>query len=1065
MGDPKMGQRLPRAALAAVYACFFLSGATGLAYEIVWMRMLSLVFGHTVFAITGVLAAFMAGLALGAFLFGRLIDRHSRPLRIYGLLEAGIGVFCLMVPFLLTQAERVYLALYRGLSMPFFTFSLVQFALVFLILLVPTTLMGATLPVLSKFFVEKLEGVGQEVGELYSLNTFGAVVGSGAAGFFLLPAIGVNRTIVLAAAINLVIAAITLLIDRAVRRPASPAVKASRGQEKILLKAAAAPLPLSSRLLALILYGIGLSGTASMIYEVAWTRALSLVVGSSIYAFSAMLTTFLVGLALGSFLFARIWGKRQVGPMLFGGLEVAAGFAALAVVPIIERLPDLVLGIMKRMSPSPGGALLTQFSLSFLVMIVPTTILGSAFPCAVQICARALPRLGRDIGQVYSANTVGTIGGALLAGFLLIPRIGAQPSMMGAAALNVAVGVIVLAASAKAQPLWRRVAVVPLPLALVFIAGVVLLPRWDWRVMVGGASIYVRRFASEADPAAQFRREAASRQLVFYREGINSTVAVERTERLTSLKVDGKVDATNGSDMTTQLLLGHVPILLHPRPERVLIIGLGSGVTAGAVAQHPLVREIDVVELEPAVVEASNFFAQENRGVLRDPRVRVVIGDGRNVILGSSKRYDVISSEPSNPWIAGVANLFSEEFYRLARRRLADDGIMAQWVQGYSLFPRDLKMILNTFRQVFPHSTLWRTLQADYLLVGTASPLRVDYALLERRIAGSPTVREDMASLRLGSALDLLTLFVMDEAALARFVQGSPVNTDDKPLLEFAAPMSLYADTAEENYRLLREAQDAKSLFLTNLPDGLLEARRLHFARAYWSRGEKEEALEQLRRVARRGPGDVASRLEHAKLLFSLGEIAQATEELTRLARLRPHDRLLSSYLKAGAILRELKVEEAVAQHSRTQSGDPNPAEAHNNLGVFYTRLGIRHGEPAFFDLAVDALQAALQMEPQSSPVLNNLGNAYLESGRLEEATRVYRRVIELAPRLVEARFNLGLVYKRQGAFDLAAREFEAAIALRPDWGPPRMQLRALRAGPAPSAGAGRHPGGVRATR
>jgi spermidine synthase len=808
-------------------------------------------------------------------------------------------------------------------------------------------------------------------------------------------------------------------------------------------------------MLALILSGIGLSGAASMIYEVAWTRALSLVIGSSIYAFSAMLTTFLSGLALGSFVYARIWGRRRIGLALFGWLQVAVGFAALALVPTFARLPDLVLAILKRMSPSAGGALLTQFALSFLVMIVPTTIIGAAFPCAVQICARALRSLGRDIGQVYSVNTAGTIAGALVAGFLLIPRIGAQASMMAAAAVNGAIGLAVLASSAKPRPLWHRVVLVPL--VLLFAAALVFLPRWDRHVMAGGVSIYVRRFASDPDPAARFRREARSKQLLYYREGINATVAVERSEQFTSLKVDGKVDASNGADMATQLMLGHLPILLHPRPERVLIIGLGSGVTAGAVAQHPVVREIDVVELEPAVVEASQFFVQENRGVLRDSRVRVVIGDGRNFILASPKRYDVISSEPSNPWMAGVANLFSREFYRLAKQRLADDGIMVQWVHGYSLFPRDLKMILNTFRQAFPHSTLWRTLHGDYLVVGTPSPLRVDYALVQRRIAASETVREDIAGLRWGSPLDLLTLFFLDEGALTHVTKGALENTDDRPLLEFAAPMALYADTTDENYRLLSRARLAEFPPISDLPVGLLEARRFHFARASWARGEKEEALDHLRKLPPPDLRDVTSHLDRAKLLFSLGEVGQATEELALLARRRPQDRMIKSYLKAGTILRELKVEEAVAQHGRTQLGDPNPAEAHNNLGLFYTRLGIRFEELAFFDLAVDSLGAALHIEPQSYPVLNNLANAYFELGKLEEAARAYRRVIQLAPQRAEARFNLGLVYEKQKGVDLAVREYEAAIALNPGWGLPAMRLRSLRAGPASSVGGG-HP-------
>ncbi len=309
--------------------------------------------------------------------------------------------------------------------------------------------------------------------------------------------------------------------------------------------------------------------------------------------------------------------------------------------------------------------------------------------------------------------------------------------------------------------------------------------------------------------------------------------------------------------------------------------------------------------------------------------------------------------------------------------------------------------------------------------------------------------------------MDLLTLFLLDEAALAAFAEGTPVNTDDRPLLEFAAPLALYADTTDENARLLREARTTEFPPVRNLPAGLLEGRRFQFARAYWARGEKEEALDQLRKVAPAAPADIASQLERAKLLFALGEVAEATADLARLARRRPQDRLVASYLKAGTILRRLEAEEAVAQHGRTRYGDPNPAEAHNNLGVFYTRLGIRFGEPAFFDLAADALEAARQIEPQAYTVLNNLGNAYFELGRLEEAAGAYEQVIRLVPDRAEARFNLGLVYEKKGIPERAAREFEAASLLKPGWALPRMRLAHLRLGPAPLAEAGQSPGGT----
>lgn len=1036
--------RLPNKILAAsVLVCFFVSGAAGLVYEIVWMRMLGLIFGHTLLAVTAVLVAFMTGLALGASLFGRLIDHRGRPLRVYGLLETGTGICGLLVPALLSVAEALYLALQRALELSSSALSLAQFALVLIVLLLPTMLMGASLPVIAKLLVDRLEAIGRRVGNLYAINTFGAVLGSAVAGFYLLPAIGVGATTVLAATLNLAIGAWALAADRWAPAPRDADLVAAPET----VAAPDAPRAPDRLVTWLVLTAAGLSGVASMVYEVAWTRALRLVIGSSVYAFSAMLTTFLTGLALGAVLFAALWGARRANLILLGSLQVAAGLAALALVPVFDRMPDLVLTILRQTSPSAHAALLTQFVVSFVVMIVPTTIIGAAFPCAVQICARVLPRLGRDVGQVYSASTAGTIAGALIAGFVLVPSIGAQASTVAAAELNGAVGIALLVVAAPI-PLGRRVAVAS-TLALVFTASVLLVPRWDRQVMTGGVSVYIKRFVFAADPAALFRETASSRRLVYYREGFNSTVAVERTAWVTSLRIDGKVDASNGPDMATQLMLGHLPVLLHPNPQRVLVIGLGSGVTAGAVAQHPVVREVDVAELEPAVVDASTFFARENRGVLRDPRVTLLTGDGRTILLASSKRYDIIASEPSNPWMAGVANLFSRDFYRLVRQRLTVGGIMVQWLHGYNLFPGELRMIVATFHSVFPHSTLWRTLRGDYLLVGTETPLTVDYALLARRMGESPTVRADMASLHVVVPVDLFAMFLLDEPDLARFARGAPMNTDDRPLLEFAAPLALYAETTDENARLLSEARRRDLPPVRGLPTGLLEARRLHFARIFWAGGEKREALDQLARAPAASDDDMAQ-LERAKLLFMLGEVGQASDLFARLARHRPDNRLIASYLKASSVVRDLKVEEAMARHGRTSFGDPNPAEALNNLGLFYTQLGVRFAVPAFFDLAVDSLDAARHLEPQAYSVINNLGNAYFELGKLEEAARAYRAVIEVAPREAQAHYNLGLVYEKRGMLDLARREFEAANLLRPAWALPRQHLTQL--GVKPSA-------------
>jgi spermidine synthase len=982
----------------------------------------------------------MSGLALGAFIFGNLIDRRGRPLRIYAFLEAGIAIYAIIIPLLFEQAQSAYLWLDRILGLPLFALSFLHFVLIFSILLVPTTLMGATLPVVVKFFVERMDGVGRRVGELYAVNTFGAVLGSAAAGFFLLPAVGARTTIFLAAATNLLLAFWSLLADRVIPNALGRVPVTTQRTPSTMEPHAQTTTRV---FVGLILICTAFSGAASMIYQIAWTRALRLVIGSSIYAFSTMLTTFLVGLALGSFIFARFCGRRPASPWLFGWVQTAIGLTALALVPVFAWMPDLVLKIITQTTPSVSGALLSQFSLSFLAMIVPATLIGAAFPLAVQICARALAHVGRDVGFVYSASSVGTIAGALLGGFVLLPWLGAQISMMSAAAINGAIGILLLTVSTFRQPPWRRA--LPFAIALLFAAIIVALPRWNEKIMAGGVSVYIQDYIFAKNPAALFRESAASRQLLYYREGVHATVAVERTDRHLALKVDGKVDASNGTDMATQLMLGHLPLLFHPHPERVLVIGLGSGVTAGAASLHSEVRQIEVVELEPAVAEAANFFVEENRAVLRDPRVRLVIADGRNHILASPKRYDVISSEPSNPWMAGVSNLFSLEFYRLAEKRLADGGIMIQWVHSYNLFPNDLKMIVNTFRQVFPHSTLWRTVHGDYLIVGGRSPLIVDYKLLAKKIAGSEKIREDLARLRLNSPLDLMTLFYLDEHDLAAYAAGAPVNTDDRPLLEFSAPLALYTDTVELNAKLLREKRTAEFPPVANLPADLLAARRFHFAQLYWAVGEKEDALKQLAKAPTAARRDVSAGLARVKLLLALGELARANAELDELARLQPQNRTITSYLTAARTLRQLRAEEGLLRHARSRYGFPNPAEALNNVALLYIRLGIKSGEPALFELAANSLEESRRLEPQSYAVLNNLANAYFELGRFDEAAAAYAEIIRVMPQRPQPRFNLALVYERQGKFDSAYREYGMALVLKPDWSLPKDRLERLR--------------------
>ena len=693
------GRLKPAGGAGIIVLCFFLSGATGLVYQVVWLRLLGLVFGHTVYATTTVLSAFMAGLALGSLLAARRMARLKNLIAVYGWLEIGIGVCCALVPVTLDSAAPLWVGLSSALGLPYHGLLLVEFVLAFALLVIPTTLMGATLPVLSQALAGDGDGARRDIGTLYAINTFGAVLGVALAGYVLLPAMGNRATSLLAASGNIVAGIIALAYSRrAARRAEAPPV-AGRG--------AAAGEPSNSREqppgtapdagaaggagwlegspgAGLITAALALSGAVSMLYEVGWTRALALAIGSSTYAFTSMLLAFLVGIAGGSALYSRLSPERRLSPAAFALLQAGIGVATGGIILLFERAPEAFL-LALRWSAAPEFVQAAQFAVSAGALLVASLLIGATFPCAVAVVAQNRTDIGRQVGRLYGANTLGAIVGSIVAGFILMPMLGTQATLKTGAAVNLLLAAALFASRARGAIRWRWPAAAA---CVVLAAGVLLLPHWDRRVMSSGAAIYARWYV-DAARGQNLAGLLRSQNIVYYRDGLSATVAVSQAGEHFFLRVNGKLDAGTAGDMPTQLMSGHLPLLLHADPKNVLVIGLGSGITAGAVSRYPIER-MDVVEIEPAVVEASRYFRQLHGGVLEDPRVRTVIADGRNFLLTTPERYDVIISEPSNPWMSGLASMFSEEFFRLARERLRPGGIMLQWIQAYNIRRRRL---------------------------------------------------------------------------------------------------------------------------------------------------------------------------------------------------------------------------------------------------------------------------------------------------------------------------------------------------------------------------------------
>jgi spermidine synthase len=768
---------------------FFLSGAASLMYEVVWVRMLGLIFGHTVHAITTVLVVFMGGLALGSYVCGRRIDRVRRLLRTYAWLEIGIGVYALLTPGLIDAIRIVYLSYARRFEPSFDVLTLIQFGLSTAVLLVPASLMGATFPVLSRFVVQDVGAVGQRVGALYAWNTFGAVAGTYLVGFHLLPALGMRMTLVSTALVNLAVGGGVLLAARAWGDAIPTRGLEQRDRSAAATRAAGAPFA------RVLMFGTALSGAVAMIYELTWTRALTLVIGSTTYAFSAMLLSFLIGIAAGSAWVARRASRVPATAGLFAALQIAAALLSLIVLAFFDRLPDVFL-LGFTMSRAPDFIVGLQIALSIAVMILPTFCLGAALPCAIHLLCTQVSSVGLSVGRVYAYNTTGAIVGSFAAGFVLIPWLGVQTTIRTAIVVNLLIGLMIVLVL-RLRLRWA---------AWGIIAGgavaVVLLPHWNLAVMSSGVSTYAEYYTGGTGPWRERMEEEA---VIFYQDGIGATVSVHQGTDDRSLRVNGKADASTGTgaDMATQLMLGHLPALLHPDPRAALVIGLGSGVTVGALTQYELDR-IDVVEIEPAVIQAFSFFEPENRHALADPRVNLVVADGRNFLDTTSARYDLIVSEPSNPWIGGISTLFTVELFKQARARLAEGGVMAQWVHGYAMAPEDLQMVAATFRAVFPQASLWSPVAGDFILIGTSQPQVVHLGRVRDLYTRYAGIRQDFELSGLTSPEAILRAFVLDDRDLANLAAGALLNTDDKLPLEFSAPRNLYRDTMTLNDSLVQ---------------------------------------------------------------------------------------------------------------------------------------------------------------------------------------------------------------------------------------------------------------------
>jgi len=927
---------------------FFVSGFCSLVYEIIWMKKLSLVFGITIIAISSVLAVFMAGLAVGSFFFGRLVDRSSNPIIIYALLEIGIGFYALFTPLLIKGIAFVYFRFY-----PFFSFNeiilnIFRLSSTFVVLFVPTLLMGGTLPAVGKSFISENRFVGRRMGLLYFINTLGGAFGSFLAGFFLLGMLGVESTTILTGFVNITIGAVVILIFRLCSSSQSFLKEKIRDVKEEVSK-----FVYPKSVIWIILIVFLLSGFSGLSYEVLWSRLLVFVIGSHIYAFTIILTTFLTGLAVGGILFGRVAdGKNRA--LVASFLQIIIGIFGIILIFIFYYLPSLFEKMATLVGESWLKLTIIEFIVCFAIMIFPTILMGGMFPLVVRSSTPEIKILGRRVGLSYMLNTFGSIGGSISSGFFLIPWIGIRNSILSIAFLNILAGSLLLYLLTS-------------KFTRIFSLGII------------GSLITFLVFFTPSYTVFQPIREGE--KILYYKEGSAGTVSViQKQNDYKVLTINGLEEVPSDyASLQTFRLLGHLPLLIHPSAKDVLVVSFGAGIATGAVAQYPVER-ITSVELCPEVVEAAaSFFSLENNYVLKDPRLKLIIQDARNYLSTTKEKYDVITADATHPSSGDSWVLYTKEFYELCRNRLKDGGIMCQWLPLHWLSPMDYKILLKTFLSIFPHTTLWFT--GSYtIMVGSNEKMAIDYSLLKQKMKQDKIIK-DLQKVNIDSPFALLACFLMGEEKLTHFVEGSPINTDDKPYAEFSIYRSFGVETTSLNLANLLPHRENVSSLLVNL-----------------SPEEVDEVKENIARYFSAKSYIIKGRLYHFKGIFE-----KEINFYKKALEINPGDRDAVSFL----------------------------SEARRDLKFFYLRKGDFWRKNKEFEKAVHYYNKAIEVDPHFAQAYNNRGIAYFSQGMISKAIEDYNTALRYAPYQGQIYYNLALAYIRIGQMEKVREYLEKFEKLR----------------------------------
>ena len=985
--------------------CFFVSGFVGLVYEICWIRKASLAFGSTTLAVSTVVAVFFGGLALGSYIFGRYSQKTLRPLKLYALLEISLGVIVLLNPALFSWAENLYGLFYPSIMHSFAFLSFIRFILMVSLILLPTILMGATLPLFCRQYVVNESRISLSVGLLYGLNTLGAAIGCIVCGFYLIPHIGLNKTIWLGGVLN-------ILIGLTIRRMQITATSSHRTDAESKIRrgknvSSSMPPPSiyvhsTARDVFTVSALFFFSGFAALGSEILWIRYLSLIIHNTVYTYTLTLTITLTGIVLGSILISSFADRTYRRALIFGAVHVLTGISVL----IVLMLPaEWWKGVIDTQDFS------THLWIFMLVLLFPAILSGISFPLAIRMVVGQPLLAGIGVGKMTAINTVGGIAGSLVIGFIVLPWLGLQKSLLLTTGVSLFIGFAAwLLLERTLRPLVRNV-IVALSL-LVWVA----IP-----------------FLTGTRLPADFLAERD--KLVDFREGLNSNLAVVKEDNVLILEIDRM---WQGQDRKSyQIMAAHIPMLLHHDPKDVLVIGVGVGQTASRFLLY------DVTQLHCVDIEGELFgFVQKHyeSGWMDDKRLRFIIEDGRNYLTHTDHKYDIISIEVGQVFRPGLASFYTADFYRHARNRLNNNGIVCQFVPISFFGPDEFRSVIRSFLKVFPESILWYN-TSEFLLIGSIdNRLKLSSERL-KMLSSDDVIQKDLCFAYWGGPAHwlnrrevFLANFLCGPESLAKLTAQASVYRDDLPLLEYITAKNQIR-SPKPTIELIRPYIDPPNLVLSERPnDKTLSAiqsireqnlRDIVANFLYRSYLNQDNVL-LLQKAIQWNPYNVDINIQLGTTLSKQGKLYGAITHFTKALQIEPNSH--EAHVNLGVtFLRQGRLEEAITHLTEALQIESNRYEPHVNLGMALLRQGK-------LEEAITHFIEALRIEPDSAEAYYNLGITLSAQGKLDEAIRHYHKALRVKPNFAETYYNLGITLSAQGKLDEAIRHYRKALRVKPNF-------------------------------